>query len=131
MSPKLSRSCPHILQAVASAPVGRGLIGRKARQTPTIIANLSNNPVVSYGQAEPDRLTAGVTGRVTNCFFENQEYVSALLRIQLDLVEFGRRLKAPCDAFCAKQVRRELPDAEHYIAHIVPPGIDGPDNVAH
>src|SRR5262245_60208300 len=86
---------------------------------------------MNYPETQPDGVAVGMTRRVTNRLFENQKNVPPLLGIELDLVEFRRRLKSPGDPFGSKHVGGELPDPENHIAQIIPPRVDGPNDVAH
>src|ERR1041384_8184329 len=79
-------------------PVAVNLRERRDVESVSIIPDLCDDLVLNDGQAKPNRVAVSVARSIVDCFFEDQEDLSSLLRIQSDLVEFLRRLKVPDDS---------------------------------
>lgn len=68
--------CPlsNILQPVTASSTGaRNIRMGGDYESSSIIADLSENLVMDYGQAEPHRIAGSVASGVVDCFFEDQE----------------------------------------------------------
>src|SRR5262245_4830235 len=110
----LQCSLTHILKAV---PVRgkRHILGALCYvsngEAAPVIANLAPELLAGEREAHGNRLTAGVPRDVVDGFLENQEEVAALLRIELDLLQFRRDFEIPIDAIGFEHVGSELPHA--------------------
>src|SRR6202521_5405158 len=95
---KLLRPALHILQPVSSSvPVCGRLLRTRVYKPSTVIPDFHYQPVAREIDAERDRRALGVSSNVIDGFFKDQKQVSALLRIELDLLQLWRDLKLQLD----------------------------------
>ena len=74
LAAELSCSFSNILEPVTAASIAaRSFRMGGDCESSSIIADLSENPVMDYGQAEPHRIAESVASGVVDCFFEDQE----------------------------------------------------------
>ncbi len=85
----------HIAQAIS---VRGGLRRRSSGETAAVVANLAVQFTARGGEAEPHAVRLSVAGNVVDRFFEDQEEVTALFGVELDLLQPGRDLEIPVNA---------------------------------
>src|SRR5688572_14380482 len=115
LASKLRCSQMHIAQALS---VPGSLRWQSSDETAPIVANLAAQFVASDGKAELHATGVSVTRSVIDSFFEDQEEVTALLGVELDLIQPGRDFEVPIDAAHFEHVRGELAYSDNNVAQI-------------
>jgi hypothetical protein len=85
---------------------------------------------IRHADRQRNRPGMCVSRDVRDRFFEKKEETSPCLRIELHMIECGRRRVAPANAAPGQQIVGVLPNASKHTRQIVAPWIDGPHDVA-
>jgi hypothetical protein len=111
---ELFRPRAHVVQPVASAPVGMGGLRRSLYEATPIVGNLAEQLIAADGNGQRHRPTPpGVPDDIIDPLFKDEEQVTTLLRADLEPPDRRGGAEFPGDAFGFENVGGELPDALH------------------